>query len=454
MIQHCNVMKKILGYIVIIALLLYIFFTHDIKNVIIIITFLAIIQICTYQMFSHKYNVTYGMSQIFYVFCFFFLGVAPLFQYLNNIILWGGSSFNEVDYIKTNFLILLALLVYRIIYVDIFKKKYTIKPNLVLYKGIENENREISSVVLLLISIVASIYLFVLFNCDIRLLLNRSATSDLEFNTSSTISYLVNSFFIRSIPAICFLLFKFYKKKNLSIEIVLLLLMLLTSFPLGIPRFSVAALYIPLVFVYVKSLRKEHNFVLLMIFAVIIVFPLLNFVRNTSNENFISLEMFKSAHFDSYQMFMRVVSTDYVTYGYQLLGVLFFFVPRSIWPSKPIGSGYTIAHENNYFYDNLSMNFFGEGYINFGVIGVVLFALLLGYFNARMDRRYWIENVDENHQFTLIYFVSIGMEFILLRGALLNIFPVFVGYILVIKLVSFMASKPMLKIKNNIYGKG
>jgi hypothetical protein len=140
-------------------------------------------------------------------------------------------------------------------------------------------------------------------------------------------------------------------------------------------------------------------------------------------------------------MFMRVVSTRYITYGYQLLGVLLFFVPRSLWASKPIGSGYLIAHENDYYFDNLSMNFLGEGYINFGIIGVGLFAMLIGYINAKLDRKYWFELGYSIPLFSLIFFEAIGMEFAIMRGALLNIFPVLIGYILATRIVNFLASK-------------
>ena len=309
-------------------------------------------------------------------------------------------------------------------------------------KNNENNIRHTSNILIVVISLISSIYIYIIFGGNIASLLIRGEYADSDVVAAGGLTYLINSFFIRPIPAICFLLFKFYNNKNKLIEILLFVLMILTNAPTGMPRFAVAAFYIPLAFLYIKSLRKRHNFVLMMVLAVVVIFPLLNTFRTVAEGQLISFDMFLFGHFDSYQMFMRVVSTQYITHGYQLLGVLLFFVPRSLWASKPIGSGYLIAHENDYYFDNLSMNFFGEGYINFGVIGVCLFAMLLGYINAKFDRKYWVEAGNTTPLFSLIFFETIGMEFAIMRGALLNIFPVLIGYILATKIIHKIVSRP------------
>lgn len=428
--------KSIIAYISILALSFFAISTYSVNNIFVVLTFLAIILICTYHIFSPK-NVIYGLSQIFYIFCLFFLGIAPLFQYLSGTVLWGGEPFRDIDFIETNMLIIMALVTYRYMYNKTFKKPVNIK--------VINNNQvhpgNISSLLLVIISVVTTIYIINIFDGHIMALLIRGKYAETDVVSDGGLSYLINSFFIRPIPAVCFLLYKFYNGKNLVAEIILLLLMLLTNAPTGMPRFAVAAFYIPVAFLYLKSLKKRHNFAFLMVIAIVVIFPFLNTFRAAAEGRLISLDMFVSAHFDSYQMFMRVVSTDFITYGRQLLGVIFFFVPRSLWPDKPIGSGYLVAHENGYFFDNLSMNFFGEGYINFGLIGVILFAFFLGYVNARMDRKYWKEAGSSIPLFSLIFFEATGMEFAIMRGALLNILPVLIGYILMTQIIYFVAAK-------------
>lgn len=425
-----TILKKAVAYSIILATLCWMVLNYNIEDFRVIISFVFIILFSANGIFA-KNRVNYGLFQIFYLFVLFFLGIAPLFQYLEGITLWGGSPFSSIDYAKTNLLLCSALILYELIY----RKVYTRSYKLCIGKGLSYSVKTecISMYLLLLTSCICSLYIFAfMYGGDIvRMLVRVDAVGDGTGNATG----LIGAFFLRPIPAICFLLFKYYNKKNILAEIVLLSLMLITNAPTAIPRFAVAAFYIPLVFVYFKSIHRKYNFALFMVLALLIIFPILDIVRNENREYSLvnSFSMMLDGHFDSYQMFMRVVSTEYITYGKQLLGVIFFFIPRSIWMSKPIGSGYLIAHENNYYFDNLSMNFFGEGYINFGVVGVLIFAIVLAYYNARVDRKYWIEGYNRSPYFALFFGISIGMEFIIMRGALLNVFPAYFSYILSLK---------------------
>ena len=412
--------KKIFAIILIIGILYLFFKDYESFNFMIVISFLTIIFIGFKEVFSLN-NLPYGLSQIFYLFTLTFLGLAPLYQYLQNITLWGGSPFKDGDFLKVNILLIISLIIYQISYSKTLKNKNKLKKIRI---------KPISNSYLLITSIIATLYIFFIYGANISALIFRSEYMNADVVSGGGLSYLVNTFFIRPIPAICFLLFKFYKKRNRLIEFVLLGLMLLTNAPTGMPRFAVAAFYIPMLFIYVPFIRQKLSFPFVILFALLVIFPLLNLFR-LSSENInlkIDLSMLLAGHFDSYQMMARVISEDFITYGYQLLGVVFFFVPRFIWPTKPIGSGYLIAHEYDYYFDNLSMNYFGEGYINFGFIGMFAFAIIMGKINGYFDRQYWINKRSSIPVFSLIYCISIGMEFAILRGALLNIFPVFIGY--------------------------
>ena len=79
-----------------------------------------------------------------------------------------------------------------------------------------------------------------------------------------------------------------------------------------------------------------------------------------------------------------------ISWGNQLLGAILFFVPRSIWPSKPLGTGHTaiVALDQHYF-SNVSAPLIAEGYVNFGIVGVVLFALAAGWIFRKLDSAFW-----------------------------------------------------------------
>ena len=419
--------KIIIASILIVFILRSFWDDYKYNNLFVIFTFLCIIFISFKEIFNVK-SLSYGLSQIFYLFALTFLGLAPLYQYLMGITLWGGEPFSDLDYICVNILLIISLILYKKVY-----KRTLGKKNKLPY----HKDSIVSSASLLIISVVCSIYIFLIYGANVSALIFRSEYMNSEVVSSGGLSYLINTFFIRPIPAICFLMYKFYNKDNKTIEFILLGLMLFTNAPTGMPRFAVAAFYIPMLFIYIPSIKSKLTFPFVIIFALLVVFPFLNIFRLSNNYTHFSvdLSMLLEGHFDSYQMMSRVVSEDFITYGYQLLGVLLFFVPRSIWPTKPIGSGYLIAHEYNYYFDNLSMNYFGEGYINFGIIGMLGFSIIIGYINGYFDRLYWISGKSKVPQFALLYCISIGMEFAILRGALLNIFPVFIGYTAALLLV-------------------
>jgi len=68
-------------------------------------------------------------------------------------------------------------------------------------------------------------------------------------------------------------------------------------------------------------------------------------------------------------------------YGSGYVPGLMFWIPRAIWPSKPVGSGYVITQrwlgteKPSY---TVSFTFIGEAYVNFGWVGVILVMLVTG----------------------------------------------------------------------------
>ena len=105
-------------------------------------------------------------------------------------------------------------------------------------------------------------------------------------------------------------------------------------------------------------------------------------------------------------------------------------MPRILWPDKPIGSGAYLAKELKMFFDNISANYFAEGYINFGFAGIIIFTILLSYWTARIDKIYWnMAILIPNNYFTVIYMITLGMLFFILRGDLLSSFAYTFGFI-------------------------
>jgi hypothetical protein len=75
---------------------------------------------------------------------------------------------------------------------------------------------------------------------------------------------------------------------------------------------------------------------------------------------------------------VEIVRVHSVQWGHQLLGALLFFVPSAIWTSKPLATGIFIGDYliNTYsmWFTNLSAPIVAEGYLDFGVLGVLFYA--------------------------------------------------------------------------------
>ena len=141
-------------------------------------------------------------------------------------------------------------------------------------------------------------------------------------------------------------------------------------------------------------------------------------------------DTFNTLNYDAFANLMATV--DYVSkndfsFGYQLLSAFLFFIPRSIWPSKPIYTGELVGNylmdDYGFKFNNLSNPMVSEGYINFGLFGVFLMAIFLAFVIARQLR--WLYSSDTLKSIISFYF-AIHMIF-LLRGDFTNGFVYYVG---------------------------
>lgn len=142
------------------------------------------------------------------------------------------------------------------------------------------------------------------------------------------------------------------------------------------------------------------------------------------------------ANFDAFQMiFYTTAYTEKMgfSWGNQLLLPAFFWVPRSIWTSKPLGSPDIVAAHANFYSLNVSSPLWSEGYINFGVPGVFLFLYVFGYFARRSDNTLAQPSIMPPFA-TIISCFFAANTFILLRGDLTS----GTMYLQVIALFSFL----------------
>lgn len=387
----------------------------------------------------------YSLNKIFYLFCFFFFGVAPFIQSNGHVSLFGARLLKENEYFMMNMLILIIMISYQFFYRKFSKSKIDSKTQRKISKyNIEKLSfKQILILIILSLSSFGVIFYINSFNV-FNLLLRGGELKSSELEMASSTFLLIDKF-IRPIPMIALFFYLVSKNRNLFVLAILFLLAVLSIFPLGVARFYAAAIYIPLLLITTPFIRRKNMFSLFFIGGLLIVFPFLNQFRHFSAETSLkfglNFDMFAEGHFDSYQNFALIVTENIITWGRQLLGVALFWVPRTFWPTKPVGSGHHIAEELSMSFSNISANYFAEGYINFGFLGIILFVVFLAWFTARMDNLYWkMVHGSKNNFFRVIYYLMLGMLFFIMRGDLLSSFAFTVGIILSI-LFTFKVTK-------------
>ncbi len=246
--------------------------------------------------------------------------------------------------------------------------------------------------------------------------------------------------------------------------ILLVLLLIWFKNPLTEKRHALGPIYITLIYLFFpKLLNSNLKMMSFMFFTMIILFPLVAILTHASvslneilqNPSILIIKgqdeglikVFHSLHYDAFSNIMATV--DYVqqnglSWGYQLLGVLLFFIPRSIWTLKPLGTGQMIGqHLINVYhfnFDNLSNPLVSEAYINFGFPGVIFGAIALAVIIKRFFS--WLLGKHILKKYIAFYF-AIYLMF-LLRGDLLNATAYFIGILMAVLFIPFVIERLLI----------
>jgi len=422
-----------------------IIFNVDIKNynIIVILTFIVNGIIILIEL-SKSSELGYSLKEIFCLFMFIFMFISPLVQYLYSKFPWWNTDLITSEIVAyANFMIMIFMLLYLCTYkltMDILKYKR------IKYKSSINIKRSMN--LFFIATVLCSS--FIILKTGFSNLFSRA--TNIPRVESSTFSLIVSNTF-RAVPVLYVALNLLYIKKNNIIYkktqfIIGALLMILVNFPTATARFWMASVYLGLLLIIKRKFKNPHLFKTIIIIGILIIFPAINIFRYNNFLDAIKQglyipnpsDAFLVGDFDSYSMLARTISyvdTYGISWGHQLLGNILFFIPRKIWPTKPIGSGAMIATQMGWSFTNVSCPFIGEGYINFGIIGVVLFAIILGRLTALFDKNYneYCFTKEKITYIELVYPFSIGFLFFILRGDLLSSLSYFIGFITPIILI-------------------
>lgn len=417
--------------ILLISITLIYYFIGIPENIPFFLTNFFILSISLIGMFYNS-NRYYSLVKIFFIFNFVFFGFIPLYNEVNQNTI-QGDPLNIHDKIVVNIYILLGIFFF--ILGSIIRLNF--------FDNFVNHPPDVKKLNIFFFIIFFSILIIILnkWNFDFNLLLFRGLKYnylETERIFSSTIDILLYQIALRPMPVILLFIFYYNYQKNkiyYSLEkkifnffifLFLLILCVLLVSPTAIARFQAASLYIPFAIVFIKIWERPYIMQPTIVFGLLIIMPFLDKFRKFDLNNFsfsVEFHFLKNSTFDAYQNFVRAVELDFVTYGKQLMGSMLFFIPRQIWIEKPKGSATTLINNFNLEYanKNISMPLMAEGYVNFGLVGIVFFMILSGSLLSNLDRVAWkIKKIKENCLFLYYYYFLFGLIFFLMRGELIS----------------------------------
>jgi len=411
----------------------------------IIIVLFILTGIIVFKEILSKNSPVYTVHKFVCLYALIFWVIVPLFQYINNRYPWGIDITDENALIANTF-ILMFILIYNFIYKFLSKKKC--KEN--------GDNFPIVKFIIythgILILLFFQILIFVFFYIHAGGIVFFRGEGFGVIAATQPMHLIIDRVFRSfSIFSAILILINFKNNKtstNLFYLFVSLFLVLLTNFPFAIPRYMAGAFYIGLIFSIKPYLKNRILPYLGLLFLFLIIYPIASHFRllSTFTDIFtvgmMNTDSFFSGDFDNYSTLnMAIIHVENygITYGRQLLGVLFFFIPRSLWPNKPIGSGHFVAAAKDWDFTNISMPIIGEGYINFGIAGIFIFAVIFACFVAKLDCKFY--KLGKLNFYKIFYPVVLGMIFFIARGDLMSSFAFSTGFAVSAFLIKIIIKK-------------
>ncbi|MET1084125.1 MAG: O-antigen polymerase [Burkholderiales bacterium] len=216
-------------------------------------------------------------------------------------------------------------------------------------------------------------------------------------------------------------------KKPIVLLAVSIVLLLIIVNPIGSPRFVLMTVLLGILAGsgLFRRMAVYRGIALGSVAAMLLLFPILDTFRRTIDatvEAVDPLAALKDGDFDSYGQVVNTVwyvtGADF-TWGNQMLGVLLFWVPRSLWADKPTDTGIMLAEQKGYWFTNLSAPLPAELFINAGWPAVIMGMFIFGYWIRRWDRRSEL-HIQQYGAPTVLGCVMPFYLLLLLRGSLLQ----------------------------------
>lgn len=243
---------------------------------------------------------------------------------------------------------------------------------------------------------------------------------------------------IVSFISMTFCIINFINKKHDSNLLLLIILNLpiffILNYPPALPRFYLFGYIVfwVVLFVDLRKIRTKLIVLMSFVFGACLLMPIVDaLTRRGKGLSDLSLmqsitNYVSGGDFDGLQSINNAViyvSSYGLSFGRQILSAMLFFIPRSIWSGKAESTGVMTARVAGYDYLNVSSPLPAEMLVDFGYVGMVIGAALLGILLAKIDsvlNRAWMVSP----QVMCIGAAVAAYSIIFYRGALLAVGPV------------------------------
>lgn len=415
--KKSNTLKNIIIYMIIITFVLidYIVSLESGKNDLVYITFFAISMLTLILFITDKGFIT--IDKMIYIYLFIFAYYAPFHQYINGTTIHNFKTFSDEEYLFANLIIILFIIIYVLCKKILFRnlKQFKLKEKIVyLDRKKMNILKLISIICLILLVIQGSLFTIENENDD------EISSILLKFERFIPISVMILFFYVKQNNA-----FENVSKKSQNRFIILIGgIILIIFFPLNgtISRYLLFGTYILILSILMEKSELKSFILLAAIIGFYFIFPAFNFFKyhNISELNEFKLGGFDVdfIDYDAYEMGMATIRyTKFrgFLYGKNLLTALFCFIPRSILTIKLPSSPTIIADYFKLSFANLSCPFYSECYLAGGIFGIILSTVIFSYIIRKIE----LGKESNNYISYGLYYISIGMIFAFMRGAIL-----------------------------------
>lgn len=398
----------------------------------------------------------YSLKQVHWIFYATFFAIAPLFQYTSGVWPWGYSPSN------TRILqVCLLVFIWGLIFVfasgstDFVSQNYDSNNHEMLCRKMTFELTPMARTILPLGCVACLVVLLKVVGFE-NMFLRTTNKADIDSSSLALIiSVCLRAFVFGSFALLA--LNARREHKYYAGTIVAGICLILTCFPTALARFNVAAIYLGIAILLFPAFSKKRGlFSFLLIMGFLVAYPLFNAFKyigaaasfHEGMETIVGSMTagYTSGNYDAFSVMFWCF--DYLgrfgcANGLQLIGAILFFIPRSIWPSKPVPSGELVFSSLNFHFTDIAFPLPFEGVLNFGLIGLPVFALGYGFVVRMVDTHYWKSRksylAGAPSTLLLYYPFLLCLTFYMLRGAMMTTFTYIFGDLAVMFLLHFIA---------------